>query len=530
MLSGFLVNRSVRAKITISVAVSCLVTVVVAVVGVVGMAHVDATANDLYAKALIPVTHLADVHDSELKSRLDLHRVAVATNPADRQQRLDGLKETDGELAAAEKDYKATSTQAQSATLATYDQNWNAYIAFRDQQMIPAAMRGDLTAFSKMQNDTAQPLISNAADALDALQVQETAVAHKAAASSQSTYRDGRLLILLVSLVGVALSLVLGLWVGRLITRPLRRVSAVLDAVADGDLTRSADVTSRDELGRMASALDRANARTRAVVAQVAESARTLVGVAEDSAAVNADIAARAAEASAQSGLVLRTSGDVSANVATVASSTEEMRASIAEIATNSSRAATVANEAVAAAQSTNETVTRLGVSSAEIDNVVKTITSIAEQTNLLALNATIEAARAGDAGKGFAVVAGEVKDLAQETAKATEDITRRVQAIQTDTGSAVEAIGQILTVVSEIADYQHTIAAAVEEQTASAGEISRGISDAAAGSATIADNMGGLSDAAAATNDGVTRSQAGVVELRRASTQLQGLVGQFHY
>src|SRR3712207_4671236 len=166
------------------------------------------------------------------------------------------------------------------------------------------------------------------------------------------------------------------------------------------------------------------------------------------------------------------------------------MGASINEIAQNAAEAARVAGTAVQAAEETTRTVSKLGVSSQEIGEVVKTITSIAEQTNLLALNATIEAARAGEAGKGFAVVANEVKELAQETAKATEDIARRVDAIQADTAGATTAISGIAGIISQINDFQLTIASAVEEQGATTAEMNRSVSEAATGSGEIAGSI----------------------------------------
>jgi methyl-accepting chemotaxis protein len=170
----------------------------------------------------------------------------------------------------------------------------------------------------------------------------------------------------------------------------------------------------------------------------------------------------------------------------------------------------------------------KLGASSAEIGNVIKVITAIAEQTNLLALNATIEAARAGEMGKGFAVVASEVKDLAQETARATEDISRRVEAIQSDTTGAVTAIEEISNVIQRISEFQTTIASAVEEQTATTAEMSRSVSEAASGTGEIAQNITGVAEAARMTSQGVTETQQATTELARMSTELSGLVSTF--
>ncbi|MFB9879739.1 methyl-accepting chemotaxis protein, partial [Planobispora siamensis] len=198
------------------------------------------------------------------------------------------------------------------------------------------------------------------------------------------------------------------------------------------------------------------------------------------------------------------------------------------EISAGASDAAGVAGQAVTSAQQTTAVVGKLGTSSAEIGNILKVITSIAEQTNLLALNATIEAARAGDAGKGFAVVASEVKELAQETAKATEDIAKRIETIQSDTAAAVSAIDDISTIIGTISDYQTTIAAAVEEQTATTGEISRSVSSAAQGVHDIADTMTAVAGAAQQTTEGVATSRQASEHLAAMAAELTQLVARF--
>jgi methyl-accepting chemotaxis protein len=189
-----------------------------------------------------------------------------------------------------------------------------------------------------------------------------------------------------------------------------------------------------------------------------------------------------------------------------------------------------VATTAVQIADKTNVTVAKLGESSAEIGKVIKVITSIAGQTNLLALNATIEAARAGDAGRGFAVVANEVKELAKETARATEEIGRTIEAIQSDTRGVVEAIRQIGAIIDQINDYQGTIASAVEEQTATTNEMSRNLVGVARGSAEIAENITALAEAAEGTSRGAADTLKSSEDAARMATELQKLVSRFVY
>ena len=189
-----------------------------------------------------------------------------------------------------------------------------------------------------------------------------------------------------------------------------------------------------------------------------------------------------------------------------------------------------MAQGAVDEAETTVDTVSRLGESGLWIGDVVKVINSIAEQTNLLALNATIEAARAGEAGKGFAVVANEVKQLAKETAAATEDISHKIKAIQTDTQAAVETIERIRGVIAKISEIQNTIASAVEEQTATTNEIRQNVADAARASADITRSVTGVADAARMTASGVEETRSAASELAKMAAELEQIVGRFRY
>lgn len=261
---------------------------------------------------------------------------------------------------------------------------------------------------------------------------------------------------------------------------------------------------------------------------EVAANATTLGSASQKLSEVSQLMSANAEETAVQSNVASAAAEQVSTNVAMVATAAEEMGASIKEIAKSANEAARVATTAVKVAETTNAKVAKLGESSAEIGNVIKVITSIAQQTNLLALNATIEAARAGEAGKGFAVVANEVKELAKQTAKATEDISRKIEAIQGDTKGAVEAIAQIGQIINQINDIQNTIASAVEEQTATTSEISRNVSEAAKGSSEIAQNIVGVAQAARSTTEGASNTQISANELSQMAAALQSVVAHF--
>lgn len=305
---------------------------------------------------------------------------------------------------------------------------------------------------------------------------------------------------------------------------------SVVTAAAQGDLTREVSVQGEDAIGQMGNGLSQFFQDLRSSIASMAGNATSLGGSAEELNAVSTEMSANAEETAAQANVVSAAAEQVSKNVQTVATGVEEMGASIREIAGNANQAAKVAQEAVKVAETTNNTIAKLGESSSEIGKVIKVITSIAEQTNLLALNATIEAARAGEAGKGFAVVANEVKELAKETAKATEEIGQKIDAIQNDTRGAVDAIKQISNVIGQINDISNTIASAVEEQTATTNEISRNVAEAAKGSGEIAQNITSVAKAAESTTQGASNTQQAAGELSRMAAELQQLVSRFKY
>ncbi|MDI6099300.1 methyl-accepting chemotaxis protein [Actinoplanes sp. NEAU-A12] len=357
----------------------------------------------------------------------------------------------------------------------------------------------------------------------DELVDQRVAAAEEAATAA--TYLIGGLLA-----GGLALSLLIGFQAAARVRRTVGQVSALAEGLAAGDLTRTSGVTSQDEIGRMAIALDQAVARLREDVVQLAGNATTLQSAAGQLTAVSGAVNTAATDASTQAGAVAAAADAVSNNLQVVSAGSQEMGSAIRDISVSTSEATEVAAQAVRVASQTNAIVGRLGSSSEEIATVVKVITSIAEQTNLLALNATIEAARAGELGKGFAVVAGEVKDLAQETAKATEDISQRVQTIQADTSNAVAAIGEISEIIERINGLQLTIASAVEEQTATTQEMNRTLSEAANGAGDIATTIGGVSDATRRTTDSVSQTRNAADELAVTAGQLQTLVSRFRY
>ena len=314
------------------------------------------------------------------------------------------------------------------------------------------------------------------------------------------------------------------------LTDQIGSIGEVMLALAQGNLSKQITAKNAGEFQQLSDRVNQMIANLTASIKQMAEVATAVSSASEELTAVSKEMTENANQTAEQATSASASAEQVSTNATSVSIAVEQMNASIKEIAKNAALGAKVATQAVKTADSTNATITKLGQSSVEIGKVIKVITSIAQQTNLLALNATIEAARAGEAGRGFAVVATEVKELAKQTAKATEDISQRIEAIQADTNSAVSAISQITGIINQINDLQNTIASAVEEQTATTTEISRNVAEAAKGSSDIAKNIGIVAVNAQSTTIGANNTSEAASELSRMAVELQKVVGNFQY
>jgi methyl-accepting chemotaxis protein len=332
-----------------------------------------------------------------------------------------------------------------------------------------------------------------------------------------------------LTVIGLIVGLIVAALISSSVTRPITSMVGLIEQIAANNLAADdLSIASDDEIGKASAALNEMKTSLHGVIQSIAETAERVATASAELSATSQQISANSEETSAQANLVAQATQQVTRNLQGVSGGAGEMTSTIQSIASNTHEAASVAQNAVQTTQTANTTIAKLGDSSAEIGEVIKVITSIAQQTNLLALNATIEAARAGESGKGFAVVANEVKELAKQTAEATEDISRKITAIQSDTKDAVSAIGTITEVIQKISNISGTIATAVEEQSATTSEMTRNLSDAAKGSGEIASNIEGVATAAQGTSSSAQESQKAADDLARMATELRGLVAHF--
>ncbi|GAA3293340.1 methyl-accepting chemotaxis protein [Dactylosporangium vinaceum] len=521
-------NLKLRTKILVIISVLALAAIVVGLLALGRMAAMDRDSQSLYEGGMLPLVRVAKVQDDMAAARRDVLNHALSASPqsmAKYEQALtDDATAFQTDLAA----YAANTTAPE--LVEPLRSQWAAYLKAVNDQLLPASRADDRVAIERIRDTVTAPLAAKATDTVKAIVTAETSDAAQRRKASSAAYTAARTLIVTVLVAGILAALGVGLYLTGLILGGVRRVSHVITGLAQADLTRTSGLTSADEFGAMGRDLDAAVGTFRSTVQEMVGTAATLSSAAVELSAVSSQLSNGAEESSQRATRAAAAADDVNGGVQTVMAGAEQMSASISEIAANASRAAEVAQESTRVAETTNEQIGALGRASAEIGDVVRLITTIAEQTNLLALNATIEAARAGDAGKGFAVVASEVKDLAQETARATEDITVRINAIQGSTAGAADAVARIRHVVGQITDYSSTIASAVEQQSATTNEMSRAITSAAEASAEVAQTFGAVVSVAEATADSAKASREAADDLSQLAVKLNGLVEVFTY
>jgi methyl-accepting chemotaxis protein len=516
---------SIKRKLLGLTIISLAFVAAVSATGYWGITSVERTTAEVAATGSAIRNHIeAGVYNDATRS--DISAVFAAKGD-EQQNKLDDFKQHENLLKDRIVKARSLTVDAKSQALLDSEQALTEKYCLAGDALAGAIVHhsdqaaSQLGPYLQLYKDL-QEKIEDTSDQLEAsAKSAETGAATKARNATRMMF----------TICGISLLLLLAV-AGRItlsITRGLDSFSKQFRSMTEAnDLTSRVNQDRRDEIGELGRCLNTFVENIRHILAQITESSRQVSEASNGLSVTSEQITANSEETSAQANVVSHATQQVSQNLRTVATGADEMGISIKDIAKNATEAATVANSAVKAAEITNATIAKLGASSAEIGQVVKVITSIAQQTNLLALNATIEAARAGEAGKGFAVVANEVKELAKETAKATEDISRKIEAIQLDTKAAVDAIGTISEVIHQIYGISSTIATAVEEQNATTNEMARNVSEAAHGSDEITSNIAGVAQAAESTSRGASDTQKAARQLVETAAQLRRLVEQF--
>jgi methyl-accepting chemotaxis protein len=523
---GWFKNLKIGKKLGLGFGSVLALTALLGALALIQISKVYANVQDIGTNWMASITYISQLRfDASTERRWELnYRLATDKTSAQKE-----IEKTGAEIAEDEKQYEPTIASPEERQLYQgFRSGWDQHVAVREKifELLRAGKEKEADELSTSEGVSS----FSAADKFLAddvkLNVKGGGDAMKSAAD---TYSSSRVWVGGTLLVAIVIGFVVATTMARSLAGAANRMLDMIHEVAGNNLAiDDLEIDSEDEIGQAGLALNQMKNNLRGVVQSIAETAQHVASASEELSATSQQISANSEETSAQAGTVSQATQHVSQNLESVSTGAEEMTSTIQSIASNAHEAATVAANAVQTAQAANATVAKLGASSGEIGEVIKVITSIAQQTNLLALNATIEAARAGEAGKGFAVVANEVKELAKQTAKATEDISRKITAIQTDTQGAVEAIATISGVIGQISDISGTIATAVEEQSATTNEMTRNVADAAKGSGEITHNIEGVAEAARGTSSSAQESQKAANELAEMATQLQSLVGQF--
>ena len=540
MLSSFLYklekNTTIRAKLLMGFGVVLFGTLIIGCISIYGYQVMGNSTSYLYNKSISGVSEAKGLQTEIINLENELTNLMLASTISDKKLAEQIKADSSAKIAASIEKIKVTidTTGADieraevRATFFELVAVYNNYLLSVEQVLILEKSSPETAAkmyFSKEFQGLTPKIFSLVIEYVR-LELETAKINYD---NSLKVKQSVTYVTISAIVICFILSFYIALYVRKSITFPLNNTKKYINDLAESRLNGNIDgIDYVGVTGQIASSVLVLQQNLRHAIKEISDNSMVISSSSEELAAVSAQLNSYAEESSSQAHEVANTSASVSQSTQVVASSAEEFSASIREISINAMEASNVANKAVQIASNTNSQMAKLRNSSVEIGAVLGVISGIAEQTNLLALNATIEAARAGELGKGFAVVANEVKELARSTAKATNEIGNSINTIQSDAKSAIESLEEITQIINKISDISNVIAAAVEEQAATVGEISRSIFTSAAGSSAITQNIQGVADSSGKITQGSAEIQSSSVELARVSSQLRALVSRF--
>ena len=540
MLSSFLYklekNTTIRAKLLMGFGVVLFGTLIIGCISIYGYQVMGNSTSYLYNKSITGVSEAKGLQTEIINLENELTNLMLASTITDKKLAEQIKADSSAKIAASIEKIKVTidTTGADieraevRATFFELVAVYNNYLLSVEQVLILEKSSPETAAKMYFSNEfqSLTPKIFSLVVEYVRLELETAKINYDKSLKVKESVTYVTISAIVICFI---LSFYIALYVRKSITSPLNKTKKYINDLAESRLNGNIDgIDYVGVTGQIASSVLVLQQNLRHAIKEISDNSMVISSSSEELAAVSAQLNSYAEESSSQAHEVANTSASVSQSTQVVASSAEEFSASIREISINAMEASNVANKAVQIASNTNSQMAKLRNSSVEIGAVLGVISGIAEQTNLLALNATIEAARAGELGKGFAVVANEVKELARSTAKATNEIGNSINTIQSDAKSAIESLEEITQIINKISDISNVIAAAVEEQAATVGEISRSIFTSAAGSSAITQNIQGVADSSGKITQGSAEIQSSSVELARVSSQLRALVSRF--
>lgn len=544
-------NLKIKYKILLPLSFMLIAVMAVNAIQFYGLKTMDTITEEITDNVIPGIEQINIVDGAFTDLRVNQYSFFTATSTADQEKYAKAIDDDIVEIDAAMKAYEPTIILPEDRQMFNeISAKLKEYLA-QDKKIENLIRQGQKDQAYEILDGASQDLYDSTSEVITKLKDFNGGVADDAKERAAKTFSSNSVISVVSTLLLLVFSIVTVFALTRAIARPIQGTTDYMGVLASGDLSKDVpDRDRKDEIGEMAMAIQtfkdnmvrakeleeeqrkadiaklerqkNVDAAIRKFELSMSDIVKFVASASSELQASAQSLSASAEETSKQSGAVAAASQQAAANVQTVASATEELSSSINEIASQVSRSSQVAARAVEDAETAGKSVSELVDAAQKIGEVTQIITAIAEQTNLLALNATIEAARAGDAGKGFAVVASEVKNLANESTKATEEISSQIAHIQQITQTSAEAIDTICRIIREIDEISGTISAAIQEQTSATQEISRNVTEAYTGTSEVTQNIGSVSDAANSTGSASHQVLSAADELSRQSEILK--------